>query len=116
MDTPAYHADASPPLPVQALDGRDTRTRLAAIVQQSYREEARSGGDDNHLWASARNKWWSINKRFYGVDRPSEHMNWEWDMHNLWYLYYQASSTSTLGYPLTYLPRKGSTADKPFQH
>jgi hypothetical protein len=68
------------------------RARISALVRQAYREEARRGGDDNGLWAFAWSKWQSINSRFYHGVQSAEDL--EWDMHDLWYLFYEASCAS----------------------
>ncbi|KAK3385292.1 hypothetical protein B0H63DRAFT_559929 [Podospora didyma] len=66
-----------------------TRADITAIVRQSYRQSARHDGDDNQLWATAWSKWQSTNARFYLGRQSAESL--EWDMHNLWYLFYEAS-------------------------
>jgi hypothetical protein len=66
------------------------RARISAMVRQAYREEARLNGNDNHLVDSAWSKWQSTNTRFYLGAQSAEDL--EWDMHDLWYLYYEAAS------------------------
>ncbi len=67
------------------------RAVISAAARKAYRDEARSLGDDNELWASAWSKFHSINKRFHLSNLSADSA--EWDMHDLWYLYYEASST-----------------------
>ena len=74
---------------------------MSVIVRQAYREEARRGGDDNDLWTSAWSKWQSTNTRFYLGTQSAEDL--EWDMHDLWYLYYEASSAYTIVFPASRL-------------
>ena len=77
------------------------RARMSVIVRRAYREEARRGGDDNDLWTSAWSKWQSTNTRFYLGTQSAEDL--EWDMHDLWYLYYEASSAYTIVFPASRL-------------
>ena len=67
----------------------DSRAAISVLVRQAYRDEARRDGDRNQLWTSAWSKLHSINQRFHLGAQSVESL--EWDMHDLWYLYYEAS-------------------------
>ena len=83
------------------------RGRISALVRQTHRENARRDGDDNQLWVEADSLCRSINSRFHHrhdePDAAQQHQQTlaadamerlEWDMHDLWHLFYHASSTS----------------------
>lgn len=82
----------------------DPRANVSAIVRQNYLEEARRGGDLNDLWQSARSKCHNVHVQFYLA--PHTRTKLDWDMHDLWYLYYQASSKSQN------LPKEARTANE----
>lgn len=72
------------------------RGTLSAFVRQGYREEARRNRDDNNLWLVAWSKCNSLSTRFYHKENHSVSAEvWEWDMHDIWALYYEASSASS---------------------
>jgi hypothetical protein len=66
-----------------------SRARLSSIVRESYAKSAREGGDDNGLWLSA---WSAISSTSLRYTRFQGSIQlFEWDMHDLWYLFIQAS-------------------------
>ncbi|KAK5658026.1 hypothetical protein OQA88_2581 [Cercophora sp. LCS_1] len=66
------------------------RARISAIVRQAYRDEATRGGDNNTLWLSAWSKLQSTNTRFHLGALSADGL--EWDLHDLWYLFFEASA------------------------
>jgi hypothetical protein len=81
------------------------RGRISALVRQTHRENARRDGNDNQLWVEADSLCRSINSRFHYRHHESDAAQQqtlatdaverlEWDMHDLWHLYYHASSMS----------------------
>lgn len=67
------------------------RARISAVIRQHYREEARRGGENNDLWLSAWSKAQSTNTRFHLGTLSADDL--DWDLHDLWYLFYEASGT-----------------------
>ena len=64
------------------------RAKVSAIVREHYAASAREG-DGRDLWISADSAITSTTRRYTHTDGPIE--PFEWDMHDLWYLHFQAA-------------------------
>ena len=69
--------------------GLRSRARVSAIARECYAQSAKEDGNDNDLWVSANSALSSTSLRYTISSHPIE--KFEWDMHDLWYLYLQAS-------------------------
>ncbi|CAM1505303.1 Fc.00g109400.m01.CDS01 [Cosmosporella sp. VM-42] len=65
------------------------RMRVSRIWRQDTARAAREGGDDGRLWVSANSMKMSINRRYSMAQGSGDAFNI--DLHDLWFLYYQAS-------------------------
>jgi hypothetical protein len=65
------------------------RAKISAIARECYARVAKEGGDDNRLWVTADSTFSSTSLRYTISSHPIE--PFEWDMHDLWYLYLHAS-------------------------
>ena len=68
-----------------------SRARISKIIRELYTESARKGGDGNDLWLSAASHISSTSLRFQQSIAGDPVEPFEWDMHDLWYLYIHAS-------------------------
>ena len=66
-----------------------SRTALSSKARAVWEETARREGTDNGLWKTATNMCSTINKRCSVGDYSDDKLSV--DLHDLWYLYYQAS-------------------------
>ena len=66
-----------------------SRAKVSAIARECYAKAAKEGGNDNRLWVTADSTFSSTSLRYTVSGHPIE--PFEWDMHDLWYLYLQAS-------------------------
>lgn len=67
----------------------NSRAKVSAIARECYAQSAKEGGNDNNLWVTANSAFSSTSLRYTRSSHPIE--DFEWDMHDLWYLYLQAS-------------------------
>jgi hypothetical protein len=66
-----------------------TEQRRTALLYSIAREQARRGAEG--MWRTAWSICQAVNMGFQHGPQSAERL--EWDMHHLWYTYYQASST-----------------------
>jgi hypothetical protein len=66
-----------------------SRTRISAMLREDWAQSAKEGGNDNRLWEDVFNLVSSTSSRYTGSDVPIQFF--EEDMHDLWYLFFQAS-------------------------
>jgi hypothetical protein len=66
-----------------------SRAKVSAIARECYAQAAKEGGNNNRLWVTADSTFSSTSLRFTVSGHPIE--PFEWDMHDLWYLYLHAA-------------------------
>ena len=67
-----------------------SRARISKIFRELCAESASKGGNENNLWLSAASHISSTSLRFHLSIAGDPVEPFEWDMHDLWYLYIQA--------------------------
>jgi Protein of unknown function (DUF3632) len=66
-----------------------SRTRISAMIREGWAQSAKEGGNENSLWEEVFSLVSSTSSRYTGSDVPIRFF--EEDMHDLWYLFFQAS-------------------------
>ena len=66
-----------------------SRAKISAMIREGWAQSARDGGNDNSLWRSVFGHISSTSSRY--TRSGSSIRLFEWDMHDLWYLFFQAS-------------------------
>lgn len=67
----------------------NSRARVSALIRESDVQSAREEGDGNTLWRSTSSHIDNISRRLSISNNVTELV--EWDVHDLWYRYIQAS-------------------------
>jgi hypothetical protein len=66
-----------------------SRTRISAMIREDWAQSAKEDGNDNSLWEEVLGLIFSTSSRYCRSDVPIQFF--EEDMHDLWYLFFQAS-------------------------